>query len=31
MQNYCRIHIGSYEGWLKRDEFWGVYQGEYIE
>ncbi len=28
---YCRIDIGNIQGWLKRDEFWGVYQGEYIE
>jgi SH3-like domain-containing protein len=28
---YCRVEIDSIEGWLKRDEFWGVYQTEYIE
>jgi SH3-like domain-containing protein len=28
---YCRVEIDNIQGWLKRDEFWGVYQGEYIE
>ncbi len=28
---YCRVEVGNVQGWLKRDEFWGVYQGEYIE
>ncbi|TAN47390.1 MAG: hypothetical protein EPN26_14000 [Rhodospirillales bacterium] len=27
----CRVEIEGYQGWLKRDEFWGVYKGEYIE
>jgi SH3-like domain-containing protein len=30
-KNYCRIEAGNIQGWLKRDEFWGVYAGEYIE
>jgi SH3-like domain-containing protein len=30
-QNYCRIEVQNYQGWLRRDEFWGVYPGEYIE
>jgi SH3-like domain-containing protein len=28
---YCRVDIENIQGWLKRDEFWGVYAGEYIE
>ena len=30
-KTYCRVEIDNIQGWLKRDEFWGVYQGEYIE
>jgi SH3-like domain-containing protein len=30
-KGYCRIEIDNITGWLKRDEFWGVYPGEYIE
>lgn len=28
---YCRIDIDNIQGWLKRDEFWGVYSGEFFE
>lgn len=28
---YCRVDIENIQGWLKRDEFWGVYPNEYIE
>ncbi len=28
---FCRIEAGGYEGWVKRDEFWGVYPSEWIE
>jgi len=28
---YCKIEVNNIQGWLKRDEFWGVYSGEYIE
>jgi SH3-like domain-containing protein len=28
---YCRVDVDQIQGWLKRDEFWGVYQGEFIE
>lgn len=28
---FCRLEAGRYEGWLKRDEIWGVYAGEAIE
>jgi SH3-like domain-containing protein len=30
-KSFCRVEIDSFQGWLKRDEFWGVYQSEYIE
>jgi SH3-like domain-containing protein len=29
--DYCKVAVENFEGWLKRDEFWGVYAGEYIE
>jgi SH3-like domain-containing protein len=29
--DWCRLETDSYEGWLKRDEFWGVYPGEAVE
>ncbi|HIJ61270.1 MAG TPA: hypothetical protein HPQ04_01120 [Rhodospirillaceae bacterium] len=28
---YCRLDVENIQGWLKRDEFWGVNPGEYIE
>ena len=28
---YCQVEIENIHGWLKRDEFWGVYRAEYIE
>jgi SH3-like domain-containing protein len=28
---YCRVDVDNIQGWLKRDEFWGVYSGEFIE
>ena len=30
-KTYCRVDIENIQGWLRRDEFWGVYSGEYIE
>jgi SH3-like domain-containing protein len=30
-KTYCRVDIENIQGWLKRDEFWGVYAGEFIE
>lgn len=30
-KTYCRVEIENIQGWLRRDEFWGVYQGEFIE
>ena len=28
---FCRIEINGLQGWLKRDQFWGVYPQEKIE
>lgn len=28
---YCRIEVSGYQGWLKRDEFWGVHRGESVD
>jgi SH3-like domain-containing protein len=28
---WCRIKAGEISGWLKRDEFWGVYPGEVVQ
>jgi SH3-like domain-containing protein len=28
---YCRVETGGYNGWLKREELWGIYSGEYID
>ncbi|CAA7614778.1 conserved exported hypothetical protein [Magnetospirillum sp. LM-5] len=30
-RDFCRVEIQQTQGWLKRDEFWGVYKGEWIE
>jgi SH3-like domain-containing protein len=27
---WCRIEAGGFEGWLKRDEMWGVYPNEVV-
>ncbi|WP_439817230.1 SH3 domain-containing protein [Zavarzinia sp. CC-PAN008] len=29
--NWCEVEAKGYRGWLKREEFWGVYPGETIE
>ena len=29
--NYCRIEVGGFQGWMDRNDFWGVYRGEVIE
>lgn len=29
--DWCEIQVAGYEGWMKRDEFWGVYPDETIE
>jgi SH3-like domain-containing protein len=28
---WCRLYIDGYKGWLKRDEFYGVYPAEKVE
>lgn len=28
---FCRVEVEGYQGWMRRDEFWGVYKGEFIE
>ncbi len=28
---WCQIQSGGYEGWLRRQEFWGVYPGETLK
>jgi len=30
-RNYCKLEVEGYQGWLRRDEFWGVYPNEFIE
>ncbi len=29
--DWCEISVGRYEGWLTRDEIWGVYPDETLE
>lgn len=28
---FCRIEVSGYQGWLKREDFWGVYRTEFVE
>ena len=30
-RDFCRVDIRGIQGWLRRDEIWGVYKGEWIE
>lgn len=30
-RDFCRVEIERSQGWLKRDEMWGVYKSEWIE
>lgn len=30
-RDFCRVEIGQTQGWLRRDEFWGVYKGEWLD
>jgi SH3-like domain-containing protein len=30
-RDYCRVEIDKTQGWMRRDEIWGVYKGEWIE
>jgi SH3-like domain-containing protein len=29
--DWCRVEIGGHEGWLRREDFWGVQRGEVVE
>lgn len=28
---FCRVEVDGFQGWLKRDEFWGVYRKETVD
>ncbi len=28
---FCRIEVEGYQGWLRRDEIWGIYRAEFID
>lgn len=30
-RDFCRVEVDHSQGWLKREEIWGVYKGEWIE
>jgi len=30
-KEFCKVSIGTTEGWLRRDEIWGVYRSEWID
>lgn len=30
-RDYCRVEIQHTQGWLRRDEFWGINKGEWLE
>jgi SH3-like domain-containing protein len=30
-RDFCRVEIGQIQGWLRRDEIWGIYKGEWLE
>ena len=30
-RDFCRVEIDQAQGWLRRDHFWGVYKGEWLE
>jgi len=29
--NWCRVDLDDYDGWVRRDGFWGLYDGEELE
>jgi SH3-like domain-containing protein len=29
--NWCRMAVKGYKGWLRRDDFWGTYPDEVFE
>ncbi|MGE0096612.1 MAG: SH3 domain-containing protein [Alphaproteobacteria bacterium] len=30
-ESWCKVEVDSYEGWLQRDELWGLYPNEKVE
>jgi len=30
-RDFCRVEVNQIQGWLRRDEIWGVYKGEWID
>lgn len=30
-REFCRVEVNQIPGWLRRDELWGVYKGEWLE
>jgi len=30
-RDFCRVEVGQAQGWLRRDQLWGVYKGEWLE
>lgn len=28
---FCRVEVAGFQGWLNRDDFWGVYRSEFVE
>jgi SH3-like domain-containing protein len=30
-RDFCRVEVDHTQGWMRRDEIWGVYKGEWIE
>lgn len=30
-RDFCRVEVGQSQGWLRRDEIWGIYRGEWLE
>jgi len=30
-ESWCKVEVDSYEGWLQRDELWGLYPNEKLE
>lgn len=30
-KEYCKVEVGGVQGWMRRDEIWGVYKSEWID
>ena len=30
-EDWCRVEIGAFEGWLRRVDVWGIYRGEPVD